>query len=409
MYTHLHYEDVQSMSSLPEKLKEALSSDRLVYVFGSGISSALSGCSSSWNQLIRDGIDHISDIALAYELKHELSKNSSAESLVEIIGRVIKATQLENTYTVWMKSSIERMSVVNTALADTLSLARIPNDLITTTNFDLLLEEATGLSSLDYQQPDAIFQMIDAGKADCVFHLHGRYDPSNHIDSIIASKERYNRIYNDEAVQFIQNLIGTRTLIFVGCGQTTDDINISRFISFAADKIHLDVPCFFLKRESEGKNGLPSNFTVVDYGVEYGDLPNFLYDMMVFRAEVFLCRNPIVGRTCRTHERSSSLSQYHYADDEVCFVGRKDEIQSLLDFINLPDKFLWWAITGQAGSGKSRLALELMKQCSMYSFFINDRATMDEISSFEPFCDTLIVIDYVQGRESFTADAIRIL
>jgi hypothetical protein len=68
-------------NQLNTQLKSVLSSEKIVYVFGSGISSALSGYRSSWYQWIADGIEYISDKALATELKDHMESESSAESL----------------------------------------------------------------------------------------------------------------------------------------------------------------------------------------------------------------------------------------------------------------------------------------------------------------------------------------
>ncbi len=212
-------------NQLNTQLKSVLSSGKIVYVFGSGISSALSGCRSSWYQWIADGIEYISDKALATELKNRMESDSSAESLISVVGCVIDATKTDGTYASWMKASVESMTVTNASLAQTLFLTRITRDIIATTNYDPLLEAAIGLHSLTYEQPDAAFHMIDKGNANCVLHLHGLYDSSTGADNIIASQEQYDGIYNDEAAQFIQQLLGTRTLIFIGCGQTTDDVN----------------------------------------------------------------------------------------------------------------------------------------------------------------------------------------
>ena len=395
--------------NLPADFMSVLSTGRIVYVFGAGMSSALSGRRSGWAQLITDGIGYIDDAALADSLRQRLAADASAASLVDVIGEVIAETRKNHTYDAWMQASIESLTVTNASLAESLRLIRAPGDIITTTNYDSLLEATTGLKALDYEQPDAAFHMIDQDRADRVFHLHGRYDSANHIDNIIASKEQYEKIYNDEAAQFIQNFLGTRTLVFIGCGQTTEDVNISRFIAFAAEKLHLDQPCFFIKRSGETVSGLPANFVTVDYGSDYADLPDFLDDMLTYCAAQFMNHNPIVGRTAWNTVAPAAFANYHFTGQEIGFVGRSQELAALTAFVEAADKLSWWAITGQAGAGKSRLALELMGRTGWYSFFLNDRATLEQANSFTPFCDTLIVIDYVQGREQVIAQIIAAL
>lgn len=394
---------------LPEQLKFVLSSEKVVYVFGAGMSSALSGCHLSWHQWIACGINYISDSAVASELRLQFATDSSAVSLIDVISDVITETKKNQTYDAWMQSSFEGMTIANHALADSLSLAKIPRDIIATTNYDSILETATGLGSLDYAQPSDVFHMIDNGRADSVIHLHGRYNSEIGVDNIIASQEQYEKIFNDEAAQFIQRLLGTRILIFIGCGQTTEDINISRFIAFASKVLRLDVSYFFIKRAGDSVSELPENFVTIDYGSDHSDLPEFIHDMLMYRATEFMNRNPIIGRTALKTTPYSAFGNYHFTSDEIDFVGRRDELRALLEFVDSPASFSWWAITGQAGSGKSRLALELMSRIAWYSFFLNDRANTEQAKSFVPFCDTLIVIDYVQGHEKAIAGIINVL
>lgn len=400
-------------NQLNTQLKNVLSSEKIVYVFGSGISSALSGCHSSWCQWIADGIEHISDKTLAAKLKDRMKSEFSAESLISIVGCVIDATKKDGTYASWMEASVESMTVTNASLAQTLSLTRITRDIIATTNYDSLLEAAVGLCSLTYEQPDAAFRMIDKGNANCVLHLHGLYNSITGVDNIIASQKQYDAIYNDEAARFIQQLLGTRTLIFIGCGQTTDDVNISRFIKFAGEKLCLDVPYFYMKRTSEAAPVLPSNFTVVNYGTEYDDLPDFLHDMITYRAAEFMDRNPIVGRTIYDVSGADGygLAEYHFAQETIPFCGRVEELSKLKIFAETDASVLWWAITGQGGSGKSRLAYEFIHRIEKeyYSFFLRPTVTDADVEAFIPFTDTFIVIDYVKGNEQRIATVIKVL
>ena len=118
-------------------------------------------------------------------------------------------------------------------------------DVLATTNYDLLLEKATSLRTTSYEEPNIIFPMLQKNQSTHIIHLHGVYDSAKNIDNIIADEKQYSDIYNNEGAQFIQNLLGTRTLIFVGCGQTTEDINIARFIKFAKEHLKLEIPYYF--------------------------------------------------------------------------------------------------------------------------------------------------------------------
>ena len=55
---------------------------------------------------------------------------------------------------------------------------------------------------------------------DNVLHIHGIYDSEKEIDNIIADKEQYDAVMNNQGAQFIQGILGTRRIITKGiCGR----------------------------------------------------------------------------------------------------------------------------------------------------------------------------------------------
>lgn len=61
-----------------------------------------------------------------------------------------------------------------------------------------------------------------------------------------------------------------------------------------------------------------------------------------------------------TDPESDNPFAYNYSR-RLAFVGQKEELEQLENFCR-SDQGLWWAVTGQGGSGKSRLALEFANQ-----------------------------------------------
>ena len=234
------------ISDNPEFLS-AIQNKELVYLFGAGISSALSDNKScSWWQWIVNGIGYMKDLSFADTLRQSMQADASAENLIRVVGQVIKSTKADGTYHTWMQESIESASVSNHALAATLKKMLITQEVFVTTNYDLLLEQATGLQTLSYEEPDKAFAMLDGRRSDSVLHIHGVYDSVHGLDSIVADQEQYDAVLSDQGAQFIQQILGTRTVIFVGCGQTTEDGNISRFIQFAQKYLRMDVTYYYL-------------------------------------------------------------------------------------------------------------------------------------------------------------------
>lgn len=395
------------MKTNPEEypaLLKALKNDKLVFLFGSGISVSLTHQPGGWVRWILDGTEYIEDKSIGKAIADSVNRDTSADNLIRMVGQVIKETKRSQTYETWMERSLESNEVADTSLAKTLKLLIAAKAIFLTTNYDLLLEQAADLQTLSYTQPDECFCMLDRNRNHSVIHIHGVYDSANHIDSIVADEDQYQAIVSDEAAQFIQNLLSTRTLILVGCGQTADDVNISRFVTFAREKLKLDAKYFFLAKENQAPENLPDSFEIVSYGTEYEDLPLFLSDMAQVCIKQRIESNPMVLRSAFTEKETDvyGLSEYHFTREYVPFCGRSRELAALQAFAESDRRICWWALTGQGGSGKSRLAFEFIKRISSkyYAFFLNYKVDDGYLDAFIPEYDTFVVIDYVLYHES---------
>jgi len=393
------------------EFEKSISDDELVFIFGTGISSALTGERYGWKKWIEDGINYFTDRDTASVLAKSLENDSSAENMINVAGRVIDQAKAEGFYAKWMHSSFETAQITNEQLADTLRTIARTGDVFVTTNYDLLLERATGLNYLSYAQPDAAFAMLDERKSEAVIHIHGIYDSVHDVDNIVADNDQYRNVLDDKGAQFIQNLLGTRTLVFVGCGSTTDDINISQFIRFAWEHLKLDKHYYFLCNSSSAVPKMPDNIRLIPYGDNYDDLPKFLEEMAQFRLRKKLLNSSLVGRTAYDSYPATGdeLLRYHYSQRAIPFCGRTEELKELLDFLNHDACFRWWVITGSAGSGKSRLAFELLYSLptTWFGFFLKDGVSEEDINNYNPASDNVVVIDYVAGRERSIAKIIQ--
>lgn len=380
---------------------EAIQKEELVFLFGTGISSALTEKPYSWGKWISDGIAGLKSSAEKKALKNKLDSQTSTGDLVAVVGQVIEAAKADGTYDSWMQDAFECNWIANQKLEQTLQKLVLSQVVFATTNYDLLLEKATGLSTATYENPDIAFPMLDQHLSTHILHIHGVYDSVQSLDNIVADQEQYGAVMDNQGAQFIQHILSTRTLVFVGCGKTTEDPNISRFIEFANKNLKMDRVYYFLCKEHV--DNLPGHIVQIEYGDDYADLPEFLEDIARTRLKKKVVDNEIVGYTAMDEYDSSAdtILQYHFARRAVPFCGRTEEMQALLSYLTDARSCLWWAITGQAGSGKSRLAMEMLYQLlpTWTGFFLNDDVLKETVKNFVPFCNTVIVIDYVAGRE----------
>lgn len=141
-------------------------------------------------------------------------------------------------------------------------------------------------------------------------------------------------------------------------------------------------------------------------------LNNHINDL---RQRFKLCEEVVF--TSLSNRNAGAYLEMHFSSEYDDFVGRKTIIDSVeLDFLGQEDKtpkFKWLTFTGEAGSGKSRLALELISKYRtdwpiagfVKSNFIEknliDKVHADQISS-----PTIFVIDYATR---FTKQTLRFL
>ena len=90
---------------------------------------------------------------------------------------------------------------------------------------------------------------------------------------------------------------------------------------------------------------------------------------------------------------------YRYNTEKLPLIGRDEEMKVLISFCNDDLPFLWYAICGPAGSGKSRLAYELAidRRCEGWTVYWlkEDEYSKLKEMSFERKDKILIVADYV--------------
>jgi hypothetical protein len=96
-----------------------------------------------------------------------------------------------------------------------------------------------------------------------------------------------------------------------------------------------------------------------------------------------------------------------YVAQSTTFSGRSNELSQLDAFLEDDRPFLWWVVAGPAGSGKSRLALELSLNAaaSWNSGFLSRADGFNGWNVWEPSSPALIVVDYVASRAASVSDA----
>lgn len=398
-----------NIADYPQLIRILEGDQKIVYLCGAGASMALGNHRTSWGLWLQNGKSYLSDIE-----KTEFDKiigSWTADSMIDTAGYLLSVLKRQGTYHAYMQSSFSGLTVKQEVMSDAFSQIHRAGDFISTTNYDLLLEQATSAETVTYTDPGRILQMLRGEAQRRIIHLHGAYDPAHGIDDIIADSQQYRDIVNNQGAQFIQNLIGTHPMIILGCGATVDDPNLSGFLTFVAKHLRLDIPYFYIHKAGDDLSHLPGNMIPICYGRDYNDLPVFLGELAAYRLRHrrVLRQLTSVFPYARTSRVSSAFGRLHFSNEFSSFVGRKHELKYLDNFRTTAPQIAWWAVIGAGGMGKSRLLLEWIRTLppDWYGFFANPGAPAERYLELKPFTNTVIVLDYIIGREKQCAAIIQ--
>jgi hypothetical protein len=194
----------------------------------------------------------------------------------------------------WIERTVGRITFPRSAMHSAIcKLSRI----VLTTNYDLLLEEASNHEMLHWKQYKEVRKgtLIDETRH-IIIHLHG---VAKNPETVILSSWQYQKLLSNVTAQFWQSVLLSRRLLFIGCGSGLHDPNIGpalEFVQFVASpppKARLgdepdeqeDKPdeSYILVRGRDLKTALRefsnTNIIPVAYGPNYSDLELFLTDL----------------------------------------------------------------------------------------------------------------------------------
>lgn len=268
-----------SMASVNEKLKEKI----------------------SWPGLIQQGLEFAK--ALGLNVAEELNQNQTPEQkkalnadlLIELAGKVQKHLQEQDQYENWLQNNVgdavlpdpNKMILIN-ALAD---CAKISHVNLATTNYDYLLSRAQGWTPAMPEHPNSPISWQDRSgltswmqdRSERVLHLHG--DAYN-ADSVIFSQADYDKLNQDGengwTARIRSAISTTHVVLFIGCGNTTNDPAFKRILELYAATQAANIfnnKWFQLAKSDEHR--FPRGIKKLTYGDNYDDLPIFVKDTLL--------------------------------------------------------------------------------------------------------------------------------
>jgi tetratricopeptide (TPR) repeat protein len=267
-------------------LRSEIAAGRAVAVVGAGVSMAATGNApaASWAGLLEDGVAYCESLLgpslptrWAERRREQLSSRDTEEliSAAEDITRRLGGPG-GGEYLRWLEQSVGQLTATRHEVLEALAALGIP---LATTNYDGLLEGATGLPAVTWREGARVEQVL-RGERRAVLHLHGHWEDAA---SVVLGIRSYEAVLGDAHAEAMRKaLAATRTLVFVGCGAGLADPNFAELRRWLADVFAgSSYRHYRLGLQSEladlwEEHGLAERIVPLAYGTTHAELAEFL-------------------------------------------------------------------------------------------------------------------------------------
>lgn len=265
-----------------------------LFVLGAGTSILASenAQTASWKGLLRDGMQRIVELErckppTAARLGAQIESDDVEEllSVATFIGRKL-GQPTDGEFRRWL-----RESVGNLPLKDASVLEALHNTgcVLLTTNYDELIEKATRLSPITWQEIDRC-ELVLRGVEKGVIHIHGFWSAP---ETVVFGQDTYALVTNSERVQtFIRAAHLEKTFVYVGFGDGLSDPNFANFFAWS-EALFPDSQSrrYRLVRDQDVSrlqqmHPAKQRVQVVSYGGQYSDLTRFILSLSAHERSV---------------------------------------------------------------------------------------------------------------------------
>lgn len=260
-------------------LKESLALRPAAVHLGAGISIALSGQAISAKAFHGAGLDLALEQGLIDEVQfarnREMLDSADPDDQSTAAGFIeAKLRPRPEVFETWLRSTIGGLTLADTSLAGPLTAAARAGLILSTTNYDHVLGEATGLPTRTWQDFRSVDQLRDPPT---ILHLDGLWDVSESLVLVVRRDEKASS--HREAIQSF--LAPLRFLVLVGVGPTFFQSTLCQQIRNRGGTLPGALVCrqedvdFFASQVAEHLHG----FRLVPFPGGFGALPGVLEDL----------------------------------------------------------------------------------------------------------------------------------
>jgi SIR2-like domain len=267
----------------------SIRNENLVVVVGTGVSiESLDSAGGvpevvEWQGLLRNGLARCYNQEMISAKVRKLVSAEISEGSVEflisaaqkITGWIVKQ---EGSTSHWLKGTIGELKVSKPGLIE--AIIRL-GGILSTINYDDLLAQVANRKVYDWRKLSEVNELIRNKKFnEFILHLHGHW---NEPESVILDWKSYYAVLNDpNTQQHLKNFTLSRTLLFIGCGNTFMDPNLQAWLEWAKSAMsHERHRHYILCRTGEQPNFYKQlvghgYLAPLVYGETYGELEPFL-------------------------------------------------------------------------------------------------------------------------------------
>ena len=271
---------------LLDDLRQELARGRVIVLVGAGVSvGATEGASvASWTGLLGDGVARCEQLALR-PLPAGWGDWTRQQVHSGDVGDMILAAEAitdrlggrdHGEYSRWIRETVGQL---NASHREVLEALRDLGGILATTNYDGLLEAATGLPAVTWQDR-ARAQAVLRGNEQAILHLHGFWQEPT---SVVLGARSYHELVGDEHAQLMQQaMVAVGTLVFVGFGAGLADPNFAALRAWMSRLFKGGESRHFrLAKDDEvaalrAEHGQDERVMVLGYGPDHADLAPYL-------------------------------------------------------------------------------------------------------------------------------------
>lgn len=274
-----------------DDLKEAVAKRKVMIIAGAGTTIAAVGCEvkhATWTGLIENGLHRAAELGgwTPERLRLYLTMAQSGE-----LGALMAAAQevasglgqdgKNGAFGDWLDRTIGTLQAKDTAILDAIAALHCYGLLLATTNYDSLLEKHCAVKPVLISDVGNATSLL-RGDIRGILHLHGHYDRP---ETVILGTAQYQKIVCDPFQTSLQQASALGySLVFVGCGGTMDDPNVTRLLEWLDTTLigtrhshyllclEKDIP----EWRAKGRNKL----LPLSFGTRHADLPAFLTGLL---------------------------------------------------------------------------------------------------------------------------------